>query len=88
MTMKHPNHIQLLPNMRRIEGQVRGVAKMIEEEKYCVDILNQLKAIRKALSTVEGEVLQTHLKACVRDSLDATDDFDSKVEELLKVLKR
>ncbi|NCF43431.1 MAG: metal-sensing transcriptional repressor [Proteobacteria bacterium] len=86
--MKHPNHTQLLPNMRRIEGQVRGVAKMIEEEKYCVDVLNQLKAIRKALSTVEGKVLETHLNACVRGSLAATDDFDAKVEELLKVLKR
>ncbi len=86
--MSHPCHKDLLPNMRRIEGQVRGIAKMIDEEKYCVDILNQMKAVRNALATVEGKVLQTHLKACVKNSLEATDDFDTKVEELIKVLKR
>ena len=86
--MSHPCHKDLLPNMRRIEGQVRGIAKMIDEEKYCVDILNQMKAVRNALATVEGKVLQTHLKACVKNSLEATDDFDTKVEELIKVLNR
>lgn len=86
--MNHPCHTHLLPNLRRIEGQMRGIAKMVEDEKYCIDILNQIKAVRNSLATVEGKILQTHLKACVRDSLKTTDDFDAKVEEVIKVLKR
>ena len=73
--------------MRRIEGQVRGIAKMIEDEKYCIDILNQIKAVRNSLATVEGKILTTHLKGCVRDSL-CNEDIDNKVEELVKALKR
>ena len=86
--MNHPCHTHLLPNLRRIEGQMRGIAKMVEDEKYCIDILNQIKAVRNSLATVEGKILQTHLKSCVRDSLEATDDFDAKVEEVIKVIKR
>ena len=85
--MNHPCHTHLLPNMRRIEGQVRGIAKMIEDEKYCIDILNQIKAVRNSLATVEGKILTTHLKGYVRDSL-SSEDLDNKVEELVKALKR
>ena len=85
--MKHPCHTHLLPNMRRIEGQIRGIAKMIEDEKYCIDILNQIKAVRNSLATVEGKILTTHLKGCVKDSL-SSDSMDEKVEELVKALKR
>ena len=73
--------------MRRIEGQVRGIAKMIEDEKYCIDILNQIKAVRNSLATVEGRIPSTHLKECVKDSL-STADLDNKVDELVKALKR
>ena len=85
--MKHRCHTHLLPNMRRIEGQIRGIAKMIEDEKYCIDILNQIKAVRNSLATVEGKILTTHLKGCVRDSL-SSGSMDEKVEELVKALKR
>ena len=85
--MKHPCHTHLLPNMRRIEGQIRGIAKMIEDEKYCIDILNQTKAVHNSLATVEGKILTTHLKGCVRDSL-SSGSMDEKVEELVKALKR
>ena len=85
--MKHPCHTHLLPNMRRIEGQIRGIAKMIEDEKYCIDILNQIKAVRNSLATVEGKILTTHLNGCVRDSL-SSGSMDEKVEELVKALKR
>ena len=85
--MKHPCQTHLLPNMRRIEGQIRGIAKMIEDEKYCIDILNQIKAVRNSLATVEGKILTTHLKGCVRDSL-SSGSMDEKVEELVKALKR
>lgn len=86
--MSHPCHHQQLASIRRIEGQVRGVAKMVEEEKYCIDILNQIKAIKSALSTVEGKILKTHMKMCVQSTLEDGVDFDEKVEEIIKLLKR
>ena len=86
--MSHPCHKQQVVSLKRIEGQVRGVSKMIEEGKYCVDILNQIKAIKSSLATVEGKVLKTHLKHCLRESLESHEKFDDKVEELLTILKR
>ena len=86
--MKHPCHTQQLPSLKRIEGQVRGITKMIEEEKYCIDILNQIKAVRNAISTVEGKILKTHMKQCVKDALSNDQGCDDKVEEIIKTLKR
>ena len=86
--MSHPDHKDQLPNLKRIEGQSRGIRKMIEEEKYCIDILNQIKAVKNALSTVEGKILKTHLQACVRETLSSDKKFDEKVDEILKTLKR
>jgi DNA-binding FrmR family transcriptional regulator len=54
--MGHPCHKDQLANLRRIEGQVRGVQGMVEEGKYCVDILNQIKALKNSLITVEGKI--------------------------------
>ena len=64
--MSHPSHKKELSSVRRIEGQLRGIAKMIEEEKYCVDILNQIKAVRKSIASVEGKILKTHLDVFLR----------------------
>ena len=86
--MSHQNNKEQLPSLKRIEGQVRGITKMIEEEKYCIDILDQVKAVKSAMSTVEGKILKTHLKACVKGALSSDKKFDEKVEELLKTLKR
>ena len=86
--MSHPCHKKELSNIRRIEGQLRGIAKMIEEEKYCIDILNQIKAVRKSIASVEGKILKTHLEECVKDSFRGEKEFESKVEEIIKVLKR
>ena len=86
--MSHPSHKKEIPSIRRIEGQLRGIAKMIEEEKYCVDILNQIKAVRKSIASVEGKILKTHLEGCVKDSLKGEKEFEGKIEEIIKVLKR
>ena len=86
--MSHPSHKKQLASIKRIEGQIRGVAKMVDEEKYCIDILNQIKAIKNALSTVEGKILKNHLKACVKDALKSDQVFEDKVEGLMKTLKR
>ena len=61
---------------------------MINEEKYCIKILDQIKAIKNSLITVEGKILRTHLKECLKNSLSSSEDFDDKVKEIIKVLKR
>ncbi|MDC0587912.1 metal-sensitive transcriptional regulator [Gammaproteobacteria bacterium] len=86
--MKNPCHKDKLTSLRRIEGQVRGVQNMIEEGKYCVDILNQIKALKNSIITVEGKILKTHLRECIKDSLDGSDDFDLKIDEIMKTMKR
>ena len=86
--MSHPSHKDQLANLNRIEGQIRGISRMIEEGKYCIDILNQIKATKSAIASVEGKILKNHLKACVKETLNSEKDFDEKVDELLKTLKR
>tara|TARA_B100000795_G_scaffold129479_1_gene96527 strand:+ start:102 stop:362 length:261 start_codon:yes stop_codon:yes gene_type:complete len=86
--MKHPCHIEQLAGLRRIEGQVRGIQGMVEEGKYCVDILNQIKAVKNSIITVEGKILKTHLRECIKESLKGEDEFDSKIDEIMKILKR
>jgi DNA-binding FrmR family transcriptional regulator len=86
--MKHPCHKEQLSNLKRIEGQVRGVQGMIEGGKYCVDILNQIKALKNSLITVEAKILKTHLRECIKESLEGDDQFDSKIDEIMKIMKR
>lgn len=86
--MKHPCHKEEIPSLSRIEGQVRGIANMINEDKYCIDILNQIKAVRSAITRVEGKILKKHMKECVKDALNDEKSFDDKVDEILKTLKR
>ena len=56
--MSHPSHKTQISNLKRIEGHVIGIQKMIEDEKYCVDIFNPIKAVGKAITTVEGKILE------------------------------
>ena len=86
--MKHPCHKKQLTSLKRIEGQVRGVQGMIEEGKYCVDILNHIKALKNSIITVEGKILKTHLRECIRESLKGDDKFDVKIDEIMKIMKR
>jgi len=61
----------IIKRLKRIEGQVKGVQKMIEEEKYCVDILTQIAAIRAAVNKVGGLILEKHSKTCLQDAIEA-----------------
>ena len=76
--------------LKRIEGQVRGIHRMIEEDRYCIDILTQLRAVRAALRRVEDEVLGDHVSHCVEHAIASgnADDQRRKVQELLEVLAR
>ena len=85
--MSHPSHKNQINNLKRIEGQLRGVQRMIEEGDYCIDILTQIKAIKNSIVSVEGKILKSHLRQCVRDSLNGDDTFDDRVDEIVRILK-
>ena len=74
----------------RIEGQVRGIARMIDEDRYCIDVLTQIRAVRAALDKVEQEILHEHLNHCVAHAFHAGSERDRqiKIEELIEVLDR
>ena len=74
--------------LKRIEGQVRGVQRMVEEEAYCVDILTQLSSIISASEKVALLLLKDHVEHCVRESVENGKDADEKVEELTSAVER
>ena len=78
---------QLQTRLRRIEGQVRGVARMIEQDKYCVDVVTQVAAIQAALDKVSLGLLDGHIRGCVREEIQSGGG-DAKVDELLQVMDR
>ena len=77
-----------LTRLGRIEGQVRGVARMVEEDRYCIDVITQVRAVRAALDKVEQEVLHDHLQHCVAHAFHAGTEQDrqTKIDELIDVL--
>jgi len=74
----------------RIEGQVRGVARMVEEDRYCIDVLTQIRAVRAALDKVEQEILHDHLQHCVAHAFHGGNakERQTKIEELMEVLDK
>ena len=84
----HPCHQSQIARLRRAEGQIRGVVRLINDGEYCIDILNQLKAAQKALASVEANILETHHESCVTSAIKNSDDADAKISELTKLLKR
>jgi DNA-binding FrmR family transcriptional regulator len=86
---KKPNSARL-KSLNRIEGQVRGIARMVEEERYCIDIVTQISAARAALRRIEEEVLQEHIAHCVEKAITSGDTADQRkvVTELMELLGR
>jgi DNA-binding FrmR family transcriptional regulator len=86
----HDNKPRLLNRLSRIEGQVRGVARMVEEDRYCIDVLTQIAAVRAALSRVESEMLKTHLTHCIEGAIVSGDAKEqrNKARELIELLDR
>lgn len=79
---------QLVINrLKRIEGQVRGVQKMVEEDRYCIDVLVQLSAIDSALKKVGFSLMERHTKHCVADAIQSGNGEES-IEELMKVIQQ
>ncbi len=79
-----------IKRLNRIAGQVRGVAQMIEDERYCIDILNQISAIKGALDKLESEVLKDHAACCVAEAIASgnTEDQRQKFDELVNLFER
>jgi len=77
-----------LARLSRIEGQVRGVARMVGDDRYCIDVINQVRAVRAALDKVEQEILHDHLQHCVAHAFHAGSERDrrTKIDELIEVL--
>jgi DNA-binding FrmR family transcriptional regulator len=88
--MKHAEHTGQLLRLRRIEGQVKGLVRMVEDKRYCVDILTQIRAARAALKRVEDGVLREHVEHCVAQAIRSGNRGEQrrKVDELLSVLGR
>jgi DNA-binding FrmR family transcriptional regulator len=78
---------ELLARLRRIEGQVRGLQRMVEQDKYCIDILTQLNSATAALKAVGIGLLDDHVRHCVRESLEHREG-DQKIEELVSAVAR
>jgi DNA-binding FrmR family transcriptional regulator len=88
--MKQARHTGQLQRLRRIEGQVRGLVRMVEDERYCVEILTQLRAARAALRRVEDSVLREHVEHCVAQAIrgGSAGVQRGKIDELIEVLAR
>lgn len=81
---------KLITRLNRIEGQVRGISRMVTEGRYCIDILTQLQAVRAALAKVETTILQDHLSQCIEGAITGGDAVEqrAKVNELIQLLER
>ena len=86
-----PDHkAATLKRLNRIEGQVRGLARMVEDERYCIDIVTQISAIRAALRRAEEEILRDHVAHCVEHAISSGNKGDQrkKIAELMDVMAR
>ena len=81
-------HSEEIVPLKRIEGQIRGIQKMIEEKRYCIDILTQLSSIVGAIKRVEENILNRHLRGCIRESFTKgnREDREEKINEVIGVL--
>jgi DNA-binding FrmR family transcriptional regulator len=80
----------VMKRLKRIEGQVRGLARMVEDDRYCIDIVTQISAVRAALRRLEEEVLKDHVSHCVEHAITSGNKADQreKISELMAVIAR
>lgn len=84
----NPDHTEQKKRVNRIRGQIEGIDKMIDERRYCIDILHQVKAARSALQSLEAEILKVHLRHCVRSAFKAKGpvEVEKKIQEIADLL--
>ena len=86
---EHPDHSKQLHRINRLVGQLEGVKRMIQERRYCPDILTQTRAISSAVRSLEANILQAHLENCVQSAFKSEKDYaDEKIEELVDIFKK
>ena len=85
-----PTHISQLQRLKRIEGQIRGVIKMIENKRYCMDILQQTRAISAALRAVENNIMEDHMTSCVVTAMKSNkkNEQANKIKEVIEVISK
>ena len=90
MIMQENRKASTRKRLSRIEGQVRGLSRMVEEDRYCIDIVTQIAAVRAALRRVEEEILSDHVAHCVEHAIASGDKDDQrqKIAELMDVVRR
>ncbi len=88
--MRKDAKASVLKRLQRIEGQVRGLARMVEADRYCIDVVTQVSAVRAALRAVEEEILRDHAGACIEHAIASGNKTEQrrKVAELMEVLNR
>ncbi len=88
--MERHNKSKLLNRLSRVEGQVRGIGRMVDEDRYCIDIMTQLQAVRAALAKVETELMREHIDHCVASAFSSGDPDQQrqKADELVTLLQR
>ena len=84
---KFPTHNDVVPRLRRIEGQIRGISRMVEQQRYCIDIIQQLTAARKALDQVSLRIMNGHINTCVSESIRKREGA-GKINELMQTINR
>ena len=86
----HPDHSKEGGKLRRVRGQLEGVLKMIEDRRYCPDILIQVRAAKSAIQAIELSILKTHLASCVSEALHEKNEekANQKIEELINLIER
>jgi len=90
VTMASNHNKEVLDRLRRIEGQVRGIQKMVEEERYCIEVLTVLRSVVAALGKVEEAVLRRHLETCVSKAMKSGSEReqDEKINEVMQILSQ
>ncbi|ROT94024.1 transcriptional regulator [Altererythrobacter sp. FM1] len=88
--MTKPDISRIVNRLRRIEGQVRGVAQMVEDDRYCIDILTQVQAVKAALGRAESEILKRHAGCCVAEAIASGDaeEQKQKFSELIDLFEK
>jgi DNA-binding FrmR family transcriptional regulator len=86
----HPSHEKQLVRLKKVEGQVRGIQTMIEERRYCMDLLSQTRAVTGAMRKIESGILESHLKHCVNDAISSKSSEEAalKIKEIIRIFEK
>jgi len=86
----HPNHDNQLVRLKKVEGQVRGIQTMIQERRYCMDLLSQIRAVTGAMRKIESGILESHLQHCDNDAISSKSkkEAEVKIKEIIRLFEK